>query len=53
MSLIIMLIIAAVVFALLWYAISFVPATPPFLKNILYIALCLIAAVWLWTKFVH
>ncbi len=41
------LIILALVFALLWWAIGLIPVGPPFLKNVLYILLILIAVFYL------
>lgn len=55
MTLIIMLVVAVVVFALLWYGVGLlpVPAGLPWLRNVLYLLLILVAAYWLWTRFVH
>lgn len=55
MELIITLIVAIIVFALLWYAIGLlpVPAGMPWLKNLLYVLLVLVAVVWLWTHFMR
>lgn len=52
MSLLISLVVLVLVFALLWYAISLLPlpASPPF-RNILYVLLCVAAAVYLWSRF--
>ena len=43
-----------VIFCLLWVAIGFVPTTPrlPWLKTILYVALCAITAYIIYTRFV-
>jgi hypothetical protein len=41
------LIVLVIVFCLLWWAISLIPIGPPFLKNVLYILLILLAAIYL------
>lgn len=54
MTLIITLIIAVIVFCLVWYAIGYVPVPSglPWLKNVLYVLLLLAAAYFLYTKFI-
>jgi hypothetical protein len=53
MAILIPLIIAVLVFALLWYAIGLipVPAGMPMLRSILYVLLIVVAVVWLWSHF--
>ncbi len=46
MNLLITLLIAVVIFALLWYLVSLLPIPQPF-KNIVVIILILIAIIWL------
>jgi hypothetical protein len=41
------LVILALAFCLLWWAIGLIPVGPPFLKNVLYILLIIVAAVYL------
>lgn len=41
------LIVLILIFALLWYGIGLIPAGPPFLKNVLYILLILVAVAYL------
>lgn len=41
------LIILIIVFCLLWWAIGLIPVGPPFLKNLLYILLIIVAVVYL------
>lgn len=54
MSLIITLIVALVIFCLLWAAVGYVPTPAPFpwLRNVLYVVLLLVAAYFLYVKFV-
>lgn len=50
-----MIIVVFVVFCLLWAAIGYIPTPPGFpswFKNILYVLLLLLAAYFLYTKFV-
>lgn len=53
MDILITLIVAVLVFALLWYVVGLLPDPPirPTFKQILYILLILIAIVWLITRF--
>lgn len=54
MEILITIVVAVLVFALLWYAIGLLPLPagfPPFVKPALYIILILVACVFLWTKF--
>ncbi len=41
------LVVVVLVFCLLWWAIGLIPGGPPFLKNVLYILLIVVAVVWL------
>lgn len=54
MEVLITLVVAVLVFALLWYVISLIPfpaGFPPAIRSVLYILLLLVAAYWLWTRF--
>lgn len=51
---IITLIVAFIVFCLLWAAIQYIPAPagfPSWFKSVLYVLLLLVAAWYLWTRF--
>lgn len=41
------IVILILVFCLLWWAIGLIPGGPPFLKNVLYILLIIVAVVYL------
>lgn len=56
MPLIIVLVVAVLIFCLLWYGISFIPLpanAPPFIKSVLYILLILVAVWWLYAHFMR
>lgn len=56
MSVIVMIVVAVLIFALLWYAIGLLPMPagfPPFVKPVLYIILVLVAVWWLWSNFLR
>jgi hypothetical protein len=41
------IVILVIVFVLLWKAIGFAPADPPFLRNVLYVLLIILAVIYL------
>ncbi len=51
MPLLLTLVIAVCIFCLAWYIIGLIPLPgppfPPFVKNLLYIVLCIVAICWL------
>lgn len=56
MEMLITLVIAILVFALLWWLISILPlpaTMPPVIRTILFVLLIIVAIVWLWSHFLR
>lgn len=53
MEILIVLLVAVLVFSLVWYLIGVIPFPPPLanIRWVLYAILVLIAIVWLWQRF--
>lgn len=56
MELIIVIVVAVLIFALLWWLISILPlpaSMPPTIRTLLYALLIVVAIIWLWSRFLR